>query len=335
MDKLVNAVGKPYFGWIKEPVGDVNYLDFPLTNTMDKLQSLSSKKRKFNQFHFIGVLTEEFMAGIAIVNLKLVSNCFFYVWTKDEGLVVEKSVISPLGIGTNISTTPDFAESKFSWMGTQASISQRDADTLVSVQSNKFSANFKLQQNEGYEPLRVCSQAGYIGWVFTQKTAGLAASGHFDVNGKRYNLDEMKALGSVDWSCGYMRRETAWNWACFSGRDELDRTIGLNLASGVNETGTTENGLWVDGQLHKLGGVRFEFDRQDMQKPWKVSSECGRVALDFQPQGCRSEKLNVGLLASNFKQMFGHYSGTIISDDGSPVVFNHVPGYAEDHYAKW
>lgn len=335
MENLVNALGKPHFGWIKEPIGNVNYLDFPLTNTMDKLQGLSSKKRKFNQFHFIGVLSEDFMAGIAIVDLKLVSNCFFYVWTKESGLLVEKSVISLMGVGTKISTEPDSAQSIFSWLGTQATITQQMGETQVSVQSKGFSAHFKLHQSEGFEPLRVCSQAGYTGWVFTQKTAGLAATGHFDIAGKRYDLSAMKALGSVDWSCGYMRRETAWNWACFAGRDELDRIIGLNLASGVNETGTTENGLWVDGQLHKLDGVRFDFDRQNMAQPWKVSSECGRVALDFQPQGCRSEKLNVGVLASNFKQMFGHYSGTIISDDGSPVVFQHVSGYAEDHYAKW
>jgi hypothetical protein len=181
----------------------------------------------------------------------------------------------------------------------------------------------------------VCSQAGYTGWVFTQKTAGLVAKGTFTVHDKTYDLGSMNALGSVDWSCGFMRRETAWNWACFSGQDELGRTIGLNLASGVNETGTTENGLWVDGKLYKLDGVRFEFNRQAMDQPWKVLSECGRVALDFQPQGCRSEKLNVGVLASNFKQMFGHYSGSIMDDEGNPVVFSGVPGYAEDHYAKW
>ncbi|WP_284377843.1 DUF2804 domain-containing protein [Litoribrevibacter albus] len=335
MNKLINANGKPQYGWIKEPVSEVNYLDFPLTTTMDKQLSVSSKKRKFNQFHFIGVLTEDFMAGLAIVDLKLVSNCFFYVWTKEQGLLIEKSVISPFGLGARLSSSPDEANSHFSFMGTKASIEQSGPTTRVRLNSKQVQVDFSLHQGQNYEPLRVCSQAGYTGWVYTQKTAGLEANGHISIKGQNFDLKAMNALGSVDWSCGYMRRETAWNWACFSGRDELDRTIGLNLASGVNETGTTENGLWVDGKLHKLGGVRFEFDRNHMERPWRVVSECGRVTLEFHSQGCRSEKLNVGLLASNFKQMFGHYSGSILDDEGNPVVFKNVPGYAEDHYAKW
>ena len=335
MDKLVDNSGRPNYGWIKEAVGEVNYLDFPLANTMDKPLSTGVKQRKFNQFHFIGVLADNFMAGLAIVDLKLISNCFFYVWTREFGLVIEKSVISPLGLGTRLSNSPDQAESVFSLLGTKATIRQQSETTSVTLNAKNIRADFSLTQSKGFEPLRVCSQAGYNGWVFTQKTAGLAAKGVFEVNGRKYDLEELNAQGSVDWSCGYMRRETAWNWACFSGKDNQDRVIGLNLASGVNETGTTENGLWVDGKLYKLGGVRFEFNRSQVGQPWKVTSECGRVQLNFQPQGQRSEKLNVGVLASNFKQMFGFYSGTILDDDANPVTFDHVPGYAEDHYAKW
>jgi len=77
MDKLVDNSGRPNYGWIKEAVGEVNYLDFPLANTMDKPLSTGVKQRKFNQFHFIGVLADNFMAGLAIVDLKLISNCFF------------------------------------------------------------------------------------------------------------------------------------------------------------------------------------------------------------------------------------------------------------------
>lgn len=335
MNKLINEFGKPQLGWIKDSVDEVNFLDFPLTNSMNRVLSTFTKKRRFNQFHFIGVLTEDFMAGLAIVDLKLVGNCFFYVWTKEQGLIVEQSVISPLGIGCSLNNLVNEAESQFSFMGVNASIRQRGRSTEIKLDSKTVQAGFSLDQSTAYEPLRVCSQAGYTGWVFTQKSAGLKARGTITVKGQQFDLQEMNALGSVDWSCGFMRRETAWNWACFSGRDELGRTIGLNLASGVNETGTTENGLWIDGQLNKLGGVRFEFDRNNMELPWRVVSECGRVALEFRAQGCRSEKLNVGILASNFKQMFGHYSGSIIDDEGNPVVFKDVPGYAEDHYAKW
>ena len=66
-----------------------------------------------------------------------------------------------------------------------------------------------------------------------------------------------------------------------------------------------------------------------------IESDCGRVNLTFMPEGKRTEKVNVGILASNFKQMFGYYNGSIITDQGETVKLERVAGFAEDHYAKW
>ena len=335
MANLVDSKGVPQYGWIQEPITDINFSDYPLSNTMDALVAPWRKKLKFNQFHFIGLLGEEFMAGIAIVDLKLVSNCFFYVWHKDRGLMVEESAIVPFGLGTNMDTSPDEGRSKFSHLGTKSEIFQKDKTTHVSLNSKSVNANIQLKQSNDYQPLRVCSQAGYNGWVYTQKSAGLTVSGEFKIKDERFDLSAMNLLGSVDWSCGFMRRETAWNWACFSGKDNQDRIVGLNLASGVNVTGVTENGFWLDGALHKLGPVRFNFLRHSPETPWMIESDCGRVNLTFMPEGKRTEKVNVGILASNFKQMFGYYNGSIITDQGETVKLERVAGFAEDHYAKW
>jgi hypothetical protein len=335
MSNLINSSGQPTYGWIKKSVSDVNYLDFPLANTMDEFLSDSAKKRKFNQFHFIGLTGPDLMAGLAIVDLKLVSNCFFYVWTKEEGLVIEKSYLSPLALGASMTTQPDVARSVFSFPGVKAEFLQEGADTQIQLNAKGIEVDVRLSQPERYMPLRVCSQAGYNGWVYTQKSAGLQASGSIHVKGKSYDLNAMKVLGSVDWSCGFMRRETAWNWASFSGVDTNGNVVGLNLASGVNETGTSENGFWLDGKLNKLGGVRFEFDRYNPESKWHVVSDCGRINLIFKPEGLRTEKIDIGLLASNFKQVFGFYSGFLIDDRGVKVDLLNVPGYAEDHYAKW
>jgi hypothetical protein len=106
-----------------------------------------------------------------------------------------------------------------------------------------------------------------------------------------------------------MRRETFWNWACLSGEVQGQR-VGLNLSCGVNETSFTENCFWLDGEL--LGG----------QCAFRVRSRSSIAAMDHPPSTtvrCRcvsraklhQERLDLGLLASNFKQLFGRFSGTL------------------------
>lgn len=85
----------------------------------------------------------------------------------------------------------------------------------------------------------------------------------------------------------------------------------------------------------KLEMANFVFDRYQPEKPWRVTTTDGRLDLSFEPAGKREEKLDVWLLASNFKQMFGHFSGTFTDDSGRISTIERVPGFMEDHYAKW
>ena len=111
--------------------------------------------------------------------------------------------------------------------------------------------------------------------------------------------------------------------------------FGLNMAAGVNETGLCENALWFDGQIQHLSPASFVFDRKDDTKAWQISSLCGEVQLEFKPLYCRQEKVNIGLLASNFRQYVGFYNGFVALHNGSKLQLNAVKGLAEDHYAKW
>ncbi len=132
-----------------------------------------------------------------------------------------------------------------------------------------------------------------------------------------------------------MRRETSWNWACLSGFLDDGRRVGLNLAAGVNETGVTENAFWLDGEMIKLDMANFEFERYQPEKPWRVTSSDGRLDLTFHPEGKRAEKINALFMASNFKQMFGLFNGIFIDNKGLKIHLKNIPGFMEDHYAKW
>jgi hypothetical protein len=34
-------------------------------------------------------------------------------------------------------------------------------------------------------------------------------------------------------------------------------------------------------------------------------------------------------------QMFGHYNGKVVADDGKIVQINDLIGFAEEHHARW
>ncbi len=336
MHKLILENGQPQWGVIDSALAEVNYLDYDLRTVMDKKIHGWRKKMGFNQFQFVGVMNEEVIAGVAVVDLKWLSNAFVYVYDVASGALYEKSLLSPLAWGTRFDNRPDTGVCRFSAPGMQVSIIASDSRRRIDVQvGGHLKMALVLQEAQAFVPLRLCSRAGYAGWVFTQKAAGLVARGRIDCHAKQYDLGAKGSWGSYDWSCGFMRRETNWNWACLSGRSACGKVVGLNLASGVNETGVTENALWIDDSLCKLDLAVFHFDRYQPQNPWRMTTSDGLVDLQFQPVGKRQEKLDAGFMASNFRQMFGYYSGTLKDRAGCSVVLKSVPGFAEDHYAKW
>jgi hypothetical protein len=81
--------------------------------------------------------------------------------------------------------------------------------------------------------------------------------------------------------------------------------------------------------------VQFVFSRAEPERNWQVSTLCGEVALEFQPLYCRQEKVQAGLLASNFRQYVGYYQGRVQLADGTVLQLHNCLGLAEDHYAKW
>jgi len=336
--KLINDKKQPRLGVIDQIVDKVNYMDFDLRTPMDRVVSKLGRHLRFNQFQFIGIANKELISGIAIVDLKWVSNAFVYIYDLKLNKLTEVSLLHPFSLGITQSLCPDLGIARFSHFGDVVEISSHLSGQVKKVRvslKQKIEMQIQITAPDSFTPLRVCSKAGYDGWVYTQKAAGLLATGHVRANGKNYQLNENDTLASYDWSCGFMRRETSWNWACLSGRLSDGRSLGLNLAAGVNETGVTENAIWVDGRFIKLGLAQFEFNRYDSEQPWKVTTSDGQVDLMFYPEGSRVEKTNILILASNFKQIFGRFKGIIKDGVGGILHVQGMSGFMEDHYAKW
>ena len=334
--KLILGNGLPQYGLFDHPVDDINVEDFDYRTTMDKPANRLAKHFHFNQFQFIGVLTDELIVGCAIADLKYLSNAFVYLYDRQTGQFEDVSLLQPLGWNTRLSTRPNLGKSYFHRGRDRFDIEAHGAQRLLKVALRRgIKLDLQLAEPDPLQPLRICTRTGYNGWAYTQKATALPVAGAIDWQGRHYPIDAQSSSANYDWSCGYMRRETAWNWGSLSGFLADGRRVGLNLAAGVNETGFTENGFWVDGKLHKVGSVAFDFARRDRLQPWQMRSDDDRVALRFEPEGQRSERINAFVMASNFTQLFGRYHGTLRTEQGETLILDGQPGFAEDHYAKW
>jgi len=339
-EKLINEDGQPNFGLFADGINDINHMDYDLRNAMDRKLSKLSKYLKFNQFQFIGFTSPELIVGIAIVDLKFASNCFVYAYEPKTNLFEEFSFIQPLAINTQIGLQPNNSEASFQQGQNKVNISATETPRLrtvsVSLKSG-FKVDAVIDESTDFDPLAVCARAGYTGWVYTQKATALVCSGSVQwglAGEKKYDLENIGALACVDWSAGYMRRETSWNWGSLSCKLPDGRRLGFNLAAGVNETGFTENGLWLDGKLHKIDMVDFQFNRYDSKQAWVLISNDGTINLSFEPAGQRKEKMNLIFAASNFTQHFGQFYGDI-TINGETIHLDGAWGFVEDHYAKW
>lgn len=333
LKKLINAKGQVAPGVLDEPVEEINYLDYDLRTVMDRPRSRLSRRWRFNQFQFVSAMGSGWVFGLAMVDLKVLANGFFYLYDFESGQMLEKSFLQPLARDTRIEPFPEHGTASFIKGDLAMRILPFAGGRTVLVTA-PGGIRIELTLKEDLDPLRLVCPAGYNGWVYTRKSAGLPVEGEVRWDHRIWRCDEA-TRGSIDWSCGFMRRETAWNWACLAGRLQDGRSLGLNLAAGVNETGMTENALWLDGRLHKLGAAQFRFDRYQPGNNWHVSTGDGRVDLHFVPAGVRREKLNALVLASNFRQYVGTFNGTIMDETGARIPVNGLPGLMEDHYARW
>ena len=336
-DVLINKDGQPGYGVFPGGVNEINHMDFDLRTVMDRKCSELAKRFKFNQFQFIGFTCPDLIVGVAIVDLKIASNCFLYVYEPETQAFEEFSFIQPLARNTKIDLRPNDGTASFVKGKNKVTIKATATPRLRSVDvelASGLKVNAVIDESGTFDPLAMCARAGYQGWVFTQKATALICNGTVEWKDKTYNLEEIGALASVDWSAGYMRRETFWNWGSLSCRLHDGRRLGFNLAAGVNETGYTENGLWLDGKLHKVDMVDFRFDRYHPQHAWTMRSADGAINLHFEPAGQRQERKNLIIAASNFTQHFGRYYGDIVIE-GETIHLDGQWGFAEDHYAKW
>ncbi|MFZ0529821.1 MAG: DUF2804 domain-containing protein [Propionicimonas sp.] len=164
---------------------------------------------------------------------------------------------------------------------------------------------------------------------YTVKDVALPAAGTLTLDGVVHDLPAGASWAVLDHGRGRWPHDVAWNWGAGSGVSR-GSVVGLQFGGRWTAgTGATENGVLVDGHLHKISDeLLWRYDLEDWRRPWRVSG--GGLEATFEPVFNRHAETDLTLISARTDQCFGSWSGTF-----GDLAFDGIFGWAEDVHNRW
>lgn len=197
-------------------------------------------------------------------------------------------------------------------------------------------ARFTVRRPAGQESLNVVVPWSETRFQLNSKHATLPCEGEIEVGERRYALRPERTHGVQDWGRGVWPYRACWNWGVCTGVQDGHR-IGVNVgARWTTGTGSNENGILLDGRLHKLmEDVVWEYDPDDDAAPWRVRTvHSPALDLVLRPRVAHRTRTSLGLLSSGGVCSFGRWSGRVRVGDRSFEIHD-LPGWAEEFAHRW
>ncbi len=334
---LLDATGKlNQVGWARHPILDGNLEAarfYPLR---------AAQRFRMKRWDYYAVFTPSRFFSATIADLGYAGNLFVYSLDFRTNFLHEEGLVIPLSQGVSLPRDPRSGESHFADrrarlnFRVQAGLRRVEVDWPGYNDGQGLKAEITLHQPESHESMNIVIPIGRRRFYYNHKINCLPAEGSLQIGQERESLDPATCLGQLDWGRGVWEYRSFWNWASASGFLGDGRTIGLNLGCGFGDTSqATENCFILDGRLHKLGPVGFDYHSGSYLEPWRFTDDHGRLELVFTPFKERLARTNLGLIFSEVHQMFGRYSGWAITSQGEKIEIRELVGFAEEHQARW
>ncbi len=319
-------------GWSRRPLLDCN------------LENARFHRFRVKRWDYYAIFTSNRFFSATIADLGYAGNIFVYTLDFTTGELHEEGLVIPLGSGINLERNPEAGEASFKNEKVSLQFQANPQERCIKVNWPGFhngrgiQAEIRLQVPADQESMNIIIPIGEKRFYDNAKINCLPAEGFIQYGDLREDLRPDTCLGSLDWGRGVWEYQSFWNWASASGFQPTPdgRTIGLNLGCGFGDLSkATENCIILDGRIHKLGAVRFDYRSGDYMQPWHFTDDGGRLDLTFTPFKDRTARTNLGIIFSEVHQMFGRYNGRVILDDGKSLEIHDLIGFAEEHHARW
>src|SRR5215470_3054862 len=294
-------------GWARQPLFDAN-LEQAATGFLGRW--------RVKRWDYYGIWTPKLFASATLADLGYAGLAFFYVVDLVNRRCVEHTVTRLLGRGVTLPRNSDAGDATYDDGKTRVKFRvapgkrRLDVTDLMFDEGRGLRINVELDCPAAHESVVVATPIGGGGFYYNRKLNSLPARGSIAWGSRRVRVTPNVAVGQLDWGRGVWPYRSHWLWASATGFLIGGRKFGLNLGAGFSDSGSEmENAIFVQGRLHKLGAVHFDFEPEDYRRPWYFTDDDGRVDLELHPIVERVARTNFGIVRSDVHQVFGRYSG--------------------------
>jgi hypothetical protein len=322
-------------GWARQPVLDCN-LEQARFYRWRMLQ-----RWRIKRWDYYGVTTPTHYFSVTVADLGYAGQVFAYLIDLETGSYHEETLTLPLSRGITLPRNSTVGTSEFDNGEVQVRFEAEPESRFVDVRwadfgGRELTAQLAFDLPPEHESMTIVIPIVGKRFYYNRKVNCMPIRGHVHVGDLDLIVEPDSCLGNLDWGRGVWEYESFWVWASASGFLPDGRTVGLNMGFGFGDTSAaTENALILDGRIHKLAQVDFTYDNTDFRRPWQMRSPDGRLALVFTPTVERVAETNLLVITSEVHQLFGHYDGTVQTDEGEKIELTKLTGFAEEHHARW
>jgi Protein of unknown function (DUF2804) len=294
--------------------------------------------RPLKRWRYVGIFCEELMACAALVQVGPARQCFWALYTREDGRLRERTRMlvrrsAPVGLPPGRMSIHD-GDVRLNLMlqeggGIEALCAHRGGED-TSVESGKTHPGVPAHATgTGGTALGTSGTVLGANEVWTHKQAGVRAHGTLALGDGPSRTIE--ALAVIDDTAGYHARHTEWWWSAGVGAGEDGAALAWNLVAGVNDPPRgSERTVWVDGVPSETAPVRFAADLSEIVAENGANAGEGS-RLSFIAEAVRRRSENLVVVRSDYTAPFGAFAGTL--PGGTRLA--HGLGVVEHHRALW
>lgn len=330
--KLLNKFGNlKQKGWAKDLILDYRRKDIKLPSFMIK------------EWDYYAVLNDDFGIALTIADngyLGLLSITVFDFTIPKEWT---KSVMIPFSLGKfNMPSTSKEGNIQVSEKGMTILFEREEGKRTLTFKDNNFfeqkyiKGKIFLDVNEEHDSLVIATPFHKKKrFYYNQKTNCQRATGGFEFGHKYFDFSKEDSFAVLDWGRGVWTYKNTWYWGSASGLID-GNLFGFNIGYGFGDTSlASENMIFYNGKANKLNELVFQIPEDSYLKPWTISSSDERFEMIFEPVIDRNARTKVLFLESDQNQIFGHFSGKAVLDDGKIIKLEKFFGFAEKVTNAW
>jgi hypothetical protein len=285
------------------------------------------------RWEYWGIVSPEVIVGLTVSSLDYAGLLSVYALDRRTGVEHTHAALVPLARGVALPERSGVGVARGQGGGLSLTFTNSPAGTRLAVTSPTVAVTADV--GLGGQGLGVVVPWSSRRFQYTLKDVGRPVTGEVRLD------DEVLGLGGQDHSFAVLDHgrgkwpySVTWNWAAGYGR-VAGRRIGLQLGGAWTDgTGSTENGLFVNGQLHKIHeDLEWTYERADFTAPWRIDGP--RVGVTFAPFHERVDRTQLGVLSSEVHQCFGLFTGWVTDDDHHRIPVDGVVGWAEEARNRW